>query len=506
MTLFLILPTAGTNPPPIRSPKLALQVPNNQPTKHPHSVSSSPQVHPQTSPHSRVPSAPSDLLGDLLQSSQTKRSFPASSTNASLASATSSSPLFAQSTSGRTARPVPAPLLSSTQRLPSGPLPAVASPSKDEFGAFVSVSDPLATPATFSPPQSPPASTSRTTFDAFTNEARERHAAAQRRVLGHFETGEQAIGVDAWMDAQERGTAEEEAEDRASEEAGDPEEGFEFNFVQKDVSREEGEGGEEGPISPPATPIEGSPPVMHRPPAYAQTNHGHSKKSRPPSHVPNQHPHSDPTLQVQQTKPQAHDALLPMGTTTSAGGGIAGYFTNSLPRKWTLTGMIGSPPLPVPAPPQISPTSEERWAGPAEGSLGSAMEALSSSMPPRPTHLHAGPSHGSNTNSVRGGGKGGRPPLDAYLTHTTPFGSTPYIPPSGAPGFEGDRHWDKGGFAEDWDKEQAQGNNGKVVKGKGVNLYGRNEMTMGVVTMGLACSVCNFYFYYLSLSLLPRTH
>ena len=323
-------------------------------------------------------------------------------------------------------------------------------------------------------------------------------------MLGHFETGEQAIGVDAWMDAQERGTAEEEAEDRALEEAGDPEEGFEFDFVQKDVGGEEGEGGEEGPISPPATPIEGSPPVMHRPPAYAQTNHGHGKKSPPASHVPNQHHHHlDPTLQVQQTKTQTPDALPPMGTTTSPGGGITGYFTNSLPRKWTLTGMItGSPPLAVPAPPQISPTSEERWAGPAEVSLGSAMEALSSSMPPRPTHTHASPPHGSSASSIRGGGKGGRPPLDVYLTHTTPFGSTLYIPPSGAPGFEGDHHWDRGGFAEDWDKEQAQENNGKVVKGKGVNLFGRNEMTTGVITMGLACSVCNFFNR--SLSLLPR--
>jgi hypothetical protein len=146
----------------------------------------------------------------------------------------------------------------------------------------------------------------------------------------------------------------------------------------------------------------------------------------------------------------------PPTVTTSAGGGLSGYFTNTLPRKWTLTGLIaGSPPLPVPAPPQISSMFEERWAGPAEGSLGSAMEALSSSIPPRPTQQHAGPSHGSSANSIRGG-KGGRPPLDVYLTHTTPFGSTPYIPPSGAPGFEGDRRWDKGGFAEDWDKEQAQ--------------------------------------------------
>ena len=483
-------PTAGAVPPPVRSPEPVLQVPANQPTKLSLSVSSSPQLQPQTSPHSRVPSAPSGLLGDLLQSSQTKTSIPTSSTDASLVSATSSSPLFAQSTSSRPARPIPAPLLPPTQRLPVGPLSATTSSSKDDFGSFVSVTDPLATPDTFSPTRSPPASTSRTTFDAFTNEAKERHAAAQRRVLDHFENGEQAIGVDAWMDAQEQGTAQEEAEDRASEEELDPEEGFEFDFVQKDVS---GEGGEEGPISPPATPVEDSPPVMRRPPAYAQMKHGDTKVSWPASHAPNQYHSSDPTPKVKHTKSQTPGAP-PTGTATNAGGGLAGYFTNTLPRKWTLTELItGSPPLPVPAPPQISSTSEERWVGPGEGSLGSATEALSSSIPPRPVHLHARPSHGSGANSIRGG-KGG-PPLDAYLTHTTPFGSTPYIPPSGAPGFEGDRRWDKGGFAEDWDKEQAQEKDWKVVKGKGVTLFGRNEMTAGIVTMGLACSVCDIFLY-----------
>ena len=376
-------------------------------------------------------------------------------------------------------------MLPPTQRLPIGPPSAVTSSSKDDFGAFVSVSDPLATSSTFSPTHSPPASASRTTFDAFTNEAKERHTAAQRRVLDHLGNGEQAIGVDAWMDAQERGTAEEEAEDRASEEADDPDTGFEFDFVQKDVSGQEGE---EGPVSPPATPIEGSPPVLRRPPAYAQTKPGDIKNPRPASHASNQHHYSDPRPKVQHTKTQAPE-VPPTGTATSAGGGLSGYFTNTLPRKWTLTGLItGSPPLPVP--PQISPMSEERWDGPAGGSLGSAVEALSSSIPP---HIHGSSSHGSSANSIRGG-KGG-PPLDAYLTHTTPFGSTPYIPPSGAPGFEGDRQWDRGGFAEDWDKEQAKENNRTIVKGKGVNLYGRNEMTAGVLTMGLACSVCNPLFY-----------
>lgn len=290
------------------------------------------------------------------------------------------------------------------------------------------------------------------------------------------------------MDAQERGTAEEEAEDRASEEGDDPKEGFEFDFVEKDVS---GEGGEEGPISPPATPIEGSPPAMHKPPAYAPTKPGGITHSRP---APNRRQLADQKLKVQHMKTQANDAP-PTGTTTNAASGLAGYFTNTLPRKWTLTGLItGDPHFPVPAPPQISPTSEETWAGPAEGSLGSAMEALSSSIPPRP---HAGSSHGSTAKNVRGG-KGG-PPLDAYLTHTTPFGSTPYIPPSGAPGFEGDHKWDKGGYAEDWDKEQAQQRHEKVVKGKGVHLVKRNEMTAGVLTAGLARSVCATFF-------LPRCH
>jgi hypothetical protein len=314
----------------------------------------------------------------------------------------------------------------------------------------------------------------------FTSEAKERHAAAQRRVLDHFGNGEEAIGVDAWMDAQEQGTAEEEAEDRASEEADDLEGGFEFDFVEKDVS---GKGGEEGPVSPPATPVEGAPPTMRKPAVYAQTELGGITNSRPASH---QEPHPAAKQKTQDPKAQVPDASF-TGTTTSAGGGLAGYFTGTLPRKWTLTGLIaGSPPSPVPAPPQISPTSEEAWAGPAEGSLGSAMEALSSSLPRLP-HPPASSSHGSHTNSTRGG-KGG---LDAHLRHTTPFGATPYVPPSGAPGFDGDRQWDKGGFADAWDSEQAQEKNGKVVKGKGVNLIGRNEMTAGVLTRGLTCSVCS---------------
>ena len=475
---FYILPAVGTKPPPIRSPRPGLQLPINQATKLSASVSSSPHLQPQTSPHSRVPSAPSVLLDDLLQTSQAKAFLPASTTDASLASATSSSPLFIQSTSSRTIQPVPAPLLPPTQRLPIGPPSTVTSPSRDDFGAFVSVPDPLAISDTFSPTLSSPTSTTRPIFDAFTSEAKERHAAAQRRVLDHFGNGEQVIGVDAWMDAQERGTAEEEAEDRASEEGDDPEEGFEFKFVEKDVS---GEGGEEGPVSPPATPVEASLPTMHKPPVYAPTKPGEITNSWPAS---NRHHHLDQKLKVQHTKTHASDAA-PTGTTTNAAGGLTGYFTHTLPRKWTLTGLItGSPPVPVPAPPQISPTSEETWTGPAEGSLGSAMEALSSSIPPRP---HASASHGSTANNVRGG-KGG-PPLDAYLTHTTPFGSTPYFPPSGAPGFEGDHKWDKGGFAEDWDREQAQLKYGKVVKGKSVSLFGRNETTAGVLTSGLACSV-----------------
>ncbi|KAI0798217.1 TLD-domain-containing protein [Abortiporus biennis] len=62
------------------------------------------------------------------------------------------------------------------------------------------------------------------------------------------------------------------------------------------------------------------------------------------------------------------------------------------------------------------------------------------------------------------------------ITHGTPFASHPYIPPSGAPGFTGDRTWNTAGF--EFDKEN--------VEKKSVKLLGRKEVTSPVLTVELA--------------------
>jgi len=63
------------------------------------------------------------------------------------------------------------------------------------------------------------------------------------------------------------------------------------------------------------------------------------------------------------------------------------------------------------------------------------------------------------------------------LTHGTPFASQTYIPPTGAPGFEGDRAWNKSHF--EFDPENK-------VSRKSVILKGRKEVTSVALTPSLA--------------------
>lgn len=67
------------------------------------------------------------------------------------------------------------------------------------------------------------------------------------------------------------------------------------------------------------------------------------------------------------------------------------------------------------------------------------------------------------------------PPLDVVISHGTPFASHPYVPPSGAPGFEGDRAWDKG-----FEFDQMG------IEARSVKLLGRRELTTPVLTAELA--------------------
>ncbi|KAI5985752.1 TLD-domain-containing protein [Pisolithus albus] len=77
----------------------------------------------------------------------------------------------------------------------------------------------------------------------------------------------------------------------------------------------------------------------------------------------------------------------------------------------------------------------------------------------------------------------------------SPFVSTPYMPPSGAPGFTGDRNWDKGFYdALQRDKESGTvdtiglGGEMECANGdmKGINLCGRREGTLEVLTEDVA--------------------
>jgi hypothetical protein len=69
------------------------------------------------------------------------------------------------------------------------------------------------------------------------------------------------------------------------------------------------------------------------------------------------------------------------------------------------------------------------------------------------------------------------PPPLPELTHGTPFTSQSYIPPTGAPGFEGDRTWNKSHFEFDPESE---------VSRKSVILKSRKDTTSIVLTSSLA--------------------
>ncbi|KZT05112.1 TLD-domain-containing protein [Laetiporus sulphureus 93-53] len=66
-------------------------------------------------------------------------------------------------------------------------------------------------------------------------------------------------------------------------------------------------------------------------------------------------------------------------------------------------------------------------------------------------------------------------PVDDAITHGTPFASHPFVPASGAPGFAGDREWNKG---FEFDKS--------IVEKKSVRLMGRKEVTTPVLTVEVA--------------------
>ncbi|KAH7882578.1 TLD-domain-containing protein [Phlebopus sp. FC_14] len=140
-----------------------------------------------------------------------------------------------------------------------------------------------------------------------------------------------------------------------------------------------------------------------------------------------------------------------------------------------------SPSSPPPPPPPAT-TAQIASTPPAYDTLsrlssGWVSSFLPSSRPRSSTHglgasatLPPTPSSAPSTFS---------PALNRPITRGTPFGSTPYIPPSGAPGFAGDRAWDKG-FSEALARDEALGTR------KGVSLVGRHAGTTEVLSEEMA--------------------
>ena len=72
-------------------------------------------------------------------------------------------------------------------------------------------------------------------------------------------------------------------------------------------------------------------------------------------------------------------------------------------------------------------------------------------------------------------------PIRAEITHGSPFAASPFVPASGAPGFDGDRAWNKG-----FDDSDGSG----ASERRGVQLLGRKESTRVVLGNSLANTVC----------------
>jgi hypothetical protein len=70
-------------------------------------------------------------------------------------------------------------------------------------------------------------------------------------------------------------------------------------------------------------------------------------------------------------------------------------------------------------------------------------------------------------------------PVRADITHGSPFAASPFVPASGAPGFDGDRAWNKG-----FDDNEGVGS-----QQRGVQLLGLKEGTRGVLGASLADTV-----------------
>jgi len=369
----------------------------------------------------------------------------------------------------------------------SRPVPHLRAPS-DEFGAFVSVPfslDPLfpgqsstsqishSAEATNSHGQQP--NTTIPVANDFTKAAQQRHAKNAERILGEFARSEAAGGYFlGWLgDAEEKDGGADNAEARAME---------------------------EGPPSPPATPIDGPPPSTRVP-----------KQKRAPREAPGESGPNPRRRGDSSSHSRERNDHAPVGS----GAGVSSYISPPLPRRLTTlisnagvaTVQVSSPThhpgspgeseeefddphgiLAMPASTSVSQLSSISPAAAHKLGLSTTLEESSAPL----ADLARSVTLPSSISSASG--RPSRLIPDAYLTHRTPFATVKYVPPSGAPGYSGEEGWDTGGFAADWEGEDGVVDGGDKKKKTEVRkkiprvmkLIERKPETVGVLTRGLS--------------------
>ncbi len=207
--------------------------------------------------------------------------------------------------------------------------------------------------------------------------------------------------------------------------------------------------------------------------------------------------HDDSDILGPLAEPLLLDSLTEATTDNSAFGSLpAVEFTTVIPRRArtpspspaVAVAARRSPSLPPspsrPSPPVLttfstttstfsSSTLPARWVSSFLTYRGPPPPPRSVSPTPTPTPALAVPQARLGTNK--------RAAAD-NITHGSPFAATPFVPASGAPGFDGDRAWNKG--FDGVDDKSADG-----AERRGVQLLGRKESTRAVLGTALANTV-----------------
>ncbi|KAG9310784.1 TLD-domain-containing protein [Chiua virens] len=152
----------------------------------------------------------------------------------------------------------------------------------------------------------------------------------------------------------------------------------------------------------------------------------------------------------------------------------------SSPTGSSMSLPTSSPPLPPPSSSSSTPTLASQPAHASLSRLSSSLVSLLPSNRPRSTAPTCASASSVSTTYPRFSS-----PFASTVTHGSPFASTPYSPPTGAPGFSGDRTWDRG-FSEVLEQEEKRGLVDPIGLGLGADMtpQTRHEKVKGITLSG----------------------